>query len=371
VTRVTYIISDINKALAFEWIAESINREKISLSFILLNSGPSELEKYLIENGFPVKSITCRGKKDWIPALIATYKQLKAWQPEVVHCHLLQANIIGLVAASMAGIRKRIYTRHHSSIHHVYFKKGVWWDKLSNRLATHIIAISGMVKEILTEWEKVPASKISLIPHGFKLENFALPDPSKIDLFKKRHGILEKNIVIGVIARFTEWKGVQYIIPAFEQLLIDYPDALLLLLNAHGDYEKQINQLLTALPPRAYRIIKFEPDIAAAYKCMDLFVHVPIDEHSEAFGQTYVEALAARVPSIFTISGIAQDFIVDGKNAWTVPFKNSAAIYEKMKKIMVDQRECESRTLQGEKDVQQRFTLNKMINSLEHLYDGN
>jgi glycosyltransferase involved in cell wall biosynthesis len=203
------------------------------------------------------------------------------------------------------------------------------------------------------------------------LRSFASPDPSNIVLFKERHGIEDKHIVVGVIARFTEWKGVQYIIPAFEQLHKCFPNAVLLLLNAHGDYETQIHRLLTALPPDSYRVVKFENDIAAAYKSMHLFVHTPIDEHSEAFGQTYVEALAARVPSIFTLSGIAQDFIIDGKNAWTVPFKNSTAIYEKMKLIMTDQKECERITLQGERDVQEQFTLHQMINSLEDLYVGN
>jgi glycosyltransferase involved in cell wall biosynthesis len=368
VTGVTYIISDINKALAFEWVAESINRQKVSLSFILLNSGDSILEKYLIEHKFPVKRIGCRGKKDWMTAIAATYRQLKKWKPDVVHCHLLQANIIGLVAARMAGIHKRIYTRHHSSLHHVYFKKGIWWDKLANRLATHIIAISGVVREILAEWEKVPASKIYLIPHGFKLESFTSADPSKVDLFKQRHGIKEKNIVVGVVSRFTEWKGIQYIIPAFVQLLNHNPDAVLLLLNAQGDYEKEIHKLLTVLPEHAYRVIKFEADMPAAYKSMHVFVHTPIDGHCEAFGQTYVEALAAGVPGVFTLSGIASDFIENGKNAWVVPFKDSVTIYQKIQQILSDPDGSMSLVRQGKKDVQQRFTLDKMINSLEHLY---
>jgi hypothetical protein len=92
VIRVTYIISDINKALAFEWITQNIDSQKIALSFILLNPGESELENYLKEYGFPVRRVICRGKKDWPSALAITFKLLKRWAPDVVHCHLLQAN---------------------------------------------------------------------------------------------------------------------------------------------------------------------------------------------------------------------------------------------------------------------------------------
>ena len=121
--KVVYIISDIDKALAFEWIVEELNSQKFELSFILLNPGPSMLENFLRQKNIPVITITCRGKKDWPSALIKTVRVLKQQRPDVVHCHLMQANIIGLLAAKLTGIKKRIYTRHHSSLHHVYHKK--------------------------------------------------------------------------------------------------------------------------------------------------------------------------------------------------------------------------------------------------------
>ena len=55
-------------------------------------------------------------------------------------------------------------------------------------------------------------------------------------------------------------------------------------------------------------------------------MHVPIDSMSEAFGQTYIEALASRVPSIFTLSGIACEFAKDRVNCLVVPYKDSDSI---------------------------------------------
>jgi hypothetical protein len=64
--KIVYIISDIDKSLAFEWLATGIDKEQFDLSFILLNPGASHLEEFLIQQNIPVRSLRCRGKKDWL-----------------------------------------------------------------------------------------------------------------------------------------------------------------------------------------------------------------------------------------------------------------------------------------------------------------
>ncbi len=44
-------------------------------------------------------------------------------------------------------------------------------------------------------------------------------------------------------------------------------------------------------------------------------MHVTIGKHYEAFGQIYVEALAAGIPSVFTLTGIAPEIIEHEHNA--------------------------------------------------------
>ena len=366
--KVTYIISDINRALAFEWIATYLDKEKFELNFVLLNPGDSVLEDYLQKHNIPVKRIRCAGKKDWVVAWMQLYKYLKQQKPAIIHCHLLNASILGLSAAKLAGIKARIYTRHHSSLHHVYFPKGVFWDKLCNNFATKIVAISGIVKKILTDWEKVPEKKIILIPHGFLLDEFEHEDKNKINTLTEKYDIANAYPVIGVISRFTEWKGIQYIIPAFKNLLNQYPLATLLLFNASGDYSEQINKLLAGLPNHAYRTVKFEPEITTAYHLMDVCVHTPTDEHSEAFGQVYIEALAAGIPIVCTLSGIANDSLVHKQNAWIVPHKDSGAITNGIQHILQDETLRQSLISKG-RETAKDFSLQRMINSLNNLYE--
>src|SRR6185295_19908794 len=90
-------------------------------------------------------------------------------------------------------------------------------------------------------------------------------------------------------------------------------------------------------PEKSFIEIRFENNIFALYKLFDVFVHTPIDEYAEAFGQTYVEALASGVPAIFTLSGIACDFVQHEKNAWVVPYKDSGKIVTAMNALLNDE----------------------------------
>jgi len=366
--RVTYIISDIDKALAFEWIAKYLDKNAFELSFILLLQEPAYLETYLKEAGIPCHSIYYRSKKDFPGVVWKLLRLLWSIRPAVVHCHLFTASLLGLTAAKLIGIRKRIYTRHHSDYHHRYFPGGIKWDKWCNMLATHIVAPSKAVRDVLVNMEGVNLDKVVIIHHGFELDYFRKTDPGKVSGLAEQYETAGHFPIVGVISRFTELKGIQYIIPAFQRLLLQYPEAKILFFNARGDYERVLLGMLSELPERSYSLIPFENDLASAYQLMDIFIQASTDYSIEAFGQTYVEALAAGIPSVFTLSGIAQDFIEDDKNALVVPFKDSDAIFSAMTRLLGDKGLRDRLRQDGMISVQSRFELKNMIAGLEELY---
>ena len=367
-TKVTYIISNIDKAIAFEWILQRINLSEIDLSFILINSQHGYLANYLKKNNIPVYNIVCDSKKNIPIAIWHCYRLLKKIKSNTVHCHLFKANIIGLTAAKLAGVKVRIYTRHHSDYHHVYFPKAVKWDKYSNTSATKIISISDCVTDILVEKENVQKNKIIKIPHGFDIESFSKPDNEKIKQLKNKYNAQDKQPVIGVISRFIELKGIQYIIPAYKKLLEKYPDALLLLFNASGDYEKEIDVLLKELPQNSFKKIKFENDIASLYQIFDVFIHAPINSSIEAFGQTYIECMLSGIPLIATKSGIGNEVMENNFNCVEVPYKNSEAIYSAMIKIIEDKSFANQLLQNAFQSTKDKFSIQRMIASLENLY---
>ncbi len=367
--KIGFIISDIDKALAFEWVAEHLDQKKFEQFYILVNPGPTYLESFLKEKGLKVYRLEPPSGWRIFSSIRKTLKILKQEKPQIVHCHLYQANRVGLIASYLGKVKKRIYTRHFSTYHHLFHPRAVFLDKILNRLSTDIVAISSNVRDVLVQMEKVKPEKVHLILHGFDLELFKNISEERVQKIKDKYRIPENKFTIGVIARFTFWKGVQEIISAFERFNKKNPESHLVLANAQGDYATEIHLLLDKLPYDSFSMIEFEYDMPALYKVFDVYVHTPIDDHSEAFGQTYVESQASGIPGIFTLSGIAKEFIVDQENALVVPFKDSGSI-EKGLDIIHSGGYRKEWIEKGKSVVYDLFPLPKMIKSLEDLYSG-
>jgi glycosyltransferase involved in cell wall biosynthesis len=368
--KLMYVVSEIDKSLHFEWIAQPL-AEKYDLKFILIGKRDTHLSSFLKTNAIPFFEFEYQGGKSLPSIWIQVLKTLLKERPEILHTHLWIANLVGLTTAWVARIPRRIYTRHHAMVHYDEHPSGRKWDRLCNRLATHIIAISKSVREILVDRDGANPSKVHVIPHGFDLPYFENVEPGRVESIRERYAFQQQKPVVGVIARYMEWKGIQYIVPAFQKLKSQYPQAHLVLANAHGSYGEVLQPMLTKqLPKDSYTEIRFENDLAALYKVFDVFVHAPIDPHSEAFGQTYIEPLIAGIPCVFTLSGIAREMAENGKNAGVVSFKNSDEIYAAMVKIIEDKPFRENLIRQGRETAKQ-YSIENYLTRLQHLYDTN
>ncbi len=367
--KVTYIISAIDQAPFFETTFGITDQNKYDISVLLLNKGDSQLERFLVEKKIACHRITYRGKRDYIKALYKCYRFLKKNKPAIIHVHLIDAGIVGLFAGWLAGIRNRIYTRHGGS-QKDFLKKGVRHDKFTDKFSTHIIATCENVKEILVKEEKVPPSKITIINLAFDMQGFLHPDELTVKELKQKYNPGKRYPVIGVIARWVEWKGVQYIIPAFKEFLKENPNALLVLANANkGDYVAEIQKQLETLESDQYCLINFEKKFYELYQVFDQFVHVPTGKTYEAFGQIYIEALTAGIPSVFTLTGIAPEIIIDSFNAMVVDYRNSSQITAAMKRLNDDPALREQLKLNGRASVQDKFRFENYMKEQDALYD--
>ncbi|MBN8703053.1 MAG: glycosyltransferase family 4 protein [Bacteroidetes bacterium] len=367
--KVVYIISNIqNRVFQFEWQAEKIDKTKFDIFFILLNSKISPFESFLIEKKIPVIRINYTSKKNIIYSFFKCYLILKKIKPHIIHTHLFEASLIGLTAAKFAGIKKRVYTRHHSDSNISYAPNAVKYDKFINKMSTSIIAISENVKNILITLEQVSPEKIKIIEHGIDLEEVDSISETRIEKLKLKYNSQNQKPVIGVISRYIKLKGLEYVIDAFSRLLLSYPSARLLLFNCKGNYSPIIKEKLKKLPSSNYLEVEFEEDLYALYKIFDIYIHTPIDSRCEAFGQTYIEALVTKTPSIFTLSGIANDFIENKRNALVVDYKNSENIYNAIKELLTNNNLVCTLVQNGEQDVRRKFNINEKIKELEAYY---
>ncbi len=362
--KILAVFSNIDNANEFVWYAKHINKNCFHIKAVFLHPYMPQIIKDFEQHNIPSTHITYHGKRSFIFAFFRLLFIMLKFKPYVVHAQLFDASLLALFAAKTLGIRNRIHTRHHGNLHHIYHPHAVKYDRWVNSWSKLIICPSEQTKNIIIEKEQVLPHKVVVIKHGF---DFSFFSTNKKDDLKQRY-TLNQFPIIGVVSRFTEWKGIQYIIPAFKNLLHQYPEAILVMAGAEGDFTNQITHILKEIPANNFRLIRFEKDIYSLMSLFHVFVHVPVSPDAESFGQVYVEAFALAIPSIITLSGIATDDDIFAKYAEVVDYKNSKQIYQSLIKILNNYTTYINKFNEASQKIRSKYTFENKMHALEDIY---
>lgn len=343
--KVTYIFTHPIRWVPFELDALYIDKTKFEIDYIILNENDPMID-FLKSQNIPYTTTNFSDYSDTPEAVKFVYEHLIQNKTDIVHTHWIAGSFVGMQAAYYAKVPVRIFTREHPSIkyytRHPLSRHRLIWD-----CSTNAIAVMKKSKELMIE-DGIPEEKITLIPTGFDIQEYENVSSDRVERLRAKYLGNHSGPVIGVAARYVRWKGVEYIIEAYKKVLETYPNMLLVLSGTGVDqaeleekmrnaskedivapqYEDilAITQKLSQLPSNRYVEIPFESDLHALFKLFDVFVHAPIDNFNETFGQVYVDAALSKVPSVITFAGSAADFAVHQENAWIVDYQNSEQI---------------------------------------------
>ena len=359
------------RSVTVEWMARYFNRDRIRPHWIFQAASPPASVEVIRSVGDPVSvlpPVTPRGALRSVRSLREVLRRIR---PVAVHAHQLPDTAGVLTAALLAGVGRRVFTRMYATLHHDGSPKGLIYDRCVNALATRIVATCDNVRWTLEALDRVRSEKIRVVNYGVRVPDFERVSERRVRAVADRWGIPDGRTVVGMISRFERKKGIQYVIPAIARLHRRFPRVLLLLANAVGPDTDGIRKALrAALPADAWRAVPFEPDVAALYASMDVFVHVPVDRRYEAFGQVYLESMAAGLPSVLTLSGIAPEYVRDGDTACVVPFRDALAIEAALARLLEDLGEAKRMGHRARERVRALFPVERMTRALEDVYLG-
>jgi glycosyltransferase involved in cell wall biosynthesis len=362
--NVLFLFSDVNSSPMLIEIVKSVHVSGHSFKVLVIGEMSLEICKSLKELGIEPCLVKKRSKYAFALIFASISRHVFISRPSTIMASGQYATILGMIPAFLMKVRRRVFIRHHSNFHlknNMYL--GIFTDRLANILATHIVAVSEVVKEILLTDERVNATKVILIHNGVDLVGSAKSSPSENSFSAKPRDIFR----IGVVSRLTGWKGVQFTVDAFLILKARYPNTHLDIVGAPSDSFLQIKEKLSTLDETDFTLTQWHPDISGFLDKIDVFVHVPIGPKDEAFGLVYVEALARGTPSIFTISGVLHELPNPEKYAHIVPYGDSEAILGKLVEII----EMHVRNLQlVPHEWLQRYSLQTMGKKYLHLLVG-
>lgn len=272
-------------------------------------------------------------KRGMLMALPRLWSRMVHHRPDIVHCHLFDDALPGLLAAWLAGVKIRVTTKQDTGFHWSYARKWVFFDRLVTRLATQVIAISGECRRFLIDIERAPASKITLVHNGIPPERFVERDATTMARFRKRFGLEGRRPVIGTVARFIAWKGHRHIIDAARVVVQRHPAAVFLFCGS-GPLENEIRQAITEAGLQDHiRLTGWidRSEMASFYGILDIYLHAAV---LEPFGLVYPEAMMNGIPVVSTPTGAALDAIETDVNGILVPDASPGALAQGIERLL-------------------------------------
>ncbi|WP_019528820.1 glycosyltransferase [Dasania marina] len=200
----------------------------------------------------------------------------------------------------------------------------------------YLVAVSGSVKRyLLSNISGLHPSKVQVIHNGIdfkKIESSLL----KRDEARAAIGVKAGDVVYGSIGRLVKAKGTDVLVKAFSEIATLNPNAVLVLMG-DGAEKKKIEALCESLGICSQVKILGNIESACCYlKAFDFFVFPSL---REGFGLALVEAMAAKVPVIFSDLDIFRTLAIE--HEYMVKAGDVAGLAHKMEAIA-----CEEMTTQ-------------------------
>lgn len=343
--------------------------------YCLSEGGP--LEEAFREAGCGVTVLGYKGLRPGrnelpIPKMAAALRELgrtvallKESRPDIVHCYLFHANIIGALAARLAG-RPVIITSRRSL---GYFKDGKpyyqWLENLVNRFTNIITVNSKAVMDDVLRRERLNPKKIKLIYNGIDVTLYQQDTRARAEI-RREFGLCADTPLITTVANLIPYKGHTELLRAAALLYQQAPAARFLLVGRDEGIEKSLRKLAAALGLEE-RVIFAGPrtDIPRILVATDIMV---LPSYEEGFANVLLEGMAAGLPLVATKVGGNPEAVVDGETGLLVPPRNPEELAKAMLKLLSEPAYAQKLGEAARKRVEACFSLTKMIKEMEEMY---
>jgi glycosyltransferase involved in cell wall biosynthesis len=283
----------------------------------------------------PVRALNMR---PGIPNPLAINKlagMLRASQPDVVQTWMYHADLIGGLAAKMAGDTPVVWGIHHTNVNRAETKFSTLMTvkacaALSKSLPAAIVCCSQATEKAHREFGYA-AAKLRTIPNAIDIQQF-YPDAEAGAAVRRELTILADVPVIGLAARFHPHKDHQNFFQAAAQLHQEMPETHFVLC---GDGLTRENTEVVAMMNEAKldgvcHLLGARSDMRAVFSSWDLATN---SSKSEALPLAVGEAMACELPCVVT--NVGDCAVVVGDTGKVVPPQNPALLANGWKEALL------------------------------------
>jgi glycosyltransferase involved in cell wall biosynthesis len=311
--------------------------------------------------GIPVETLGMRPGSPDPRGLLRLAAILRRWKPDVVHSHMVHANILARLARPLAPVPVLVSTVHNS-----YEGGGLRMAayRVTDRLADLNTIISQSAAERYLRLKAVSRDKLRVIPNGVDLERFR-PDPTARARVRRELGLGEEFTWLAV-GRFEVAKDYPTMLHAFAEAAGGAPSAVLLLAG-QGTLREATEALAArigiASRVRFLGVRRDVPDLMAA---ADGYV---MSSAWEGLPMVLLEAAAVGLPLVATQVGGNDEVVRPGINGYLVPAGDVSALAGAMRELVaLPAPRRRQLAEQGRAHVRERYALGSVLDRWESIY---
>lgn len=307
--------------------AMALGREIHVLTFYPGGPLRGDLEKA----GVPVSSLDKRGRWDVAGFLLRFVRALRQEKPAALYSFLPTANLVGLLAARLAGVPQVVWGVRASNVDLTQYDRlsrfEVWLASKLVRYASTIIcnAEAGAVFHSSLGY---PADKITVIPNGIDTDRFRFDEAGR-NRVRREWGLQPTDLAIGLPARLDPMKGHETALKALALLSVDLPSVKLVCVGA-GPLNESLRELSRQLKIED-RVIwaGARSDMPMVYSAFDISSS---SSHGEGFSNAIAEAMACE--RLCVVTDVGDSSTIVGETGWVVPASSPEAMVDAWRRAL-------------------------------------
>ncbi|WP_201582639.1 glycosyltransferase [Psychrobacter jeotgali] len=261
--------------------------------------------------------------KTLLPAYLKLSKIIKKFRPDVVHSHMVHANILMRLVRITTPIDKLISTAHNSN-------EGGALRMISYRVTHRLADVSTNVSQEATQafedMGAVPKDGMQTVYNGISLKKFRYISGARARL-EEELGFTESYRVILAVGRFNEQKDYPNLLKAISLLKEETTYPFKVIIAGDGELRDTIENKVNNLGLKdEVLLLGRRTNIPELMSAADLFV---LPSKYEGFGLVVAEAMACRCLVVATDSGGVAEVLNNPE--FLVPPSDALALKTKIK----------------------------------------
>lgn len=324
---------------------------------------PEAYVEELTKAGISVVSLNMRRGVADPRAIFKLATILRYERPQILHAHMVHANLLARIMRLLVHIPVIICTAHSTD-------EGGKLREIAYRLTDPLcdlatqVSQAGLARYVLVG--AVPPRKICFVPNGVDLEHFNFM-PGDREHLRTELGLPESFIWLAV-GRFEEAKDYPVLLQAFAWVWQQQPEVRLYIVG-QGALKENVVELADALKiSQVVQFLGIRRDVANLMRVADGYV---MSSAWEGMPMVLLEASASGLPIVATRVGGIPEIVIDGQTGFLVPPKNPPALAQAMLEMMdLPEEVRQAMGAQGRIYVQEHYGLDKILDEWERIYEG-